>query len=180
MRRFRPLFLILVLGLAAGGLAATSASAGGPDRLEASQRNLIRAATKQYRDVDAAVAAGYVPTEECAAVPGVGGMGYHYVNFDLLVDGEIDPTKPEILVYHDAPNGQLRLGAVEYFQADEDQDLGTSDDRPFLFGQHGFDGPMPGHDPQMPVHYDLHVWLYEHNPSGELATWNPRVTCPES
>ena len=41
-----------------------------------------------------------------------------------------------------------------------------------------FDGPMPGHNPQMPVHYDLHVWLYRYNNSGLFAPWNPRLKCP--
>jgi len=30
----------------------------------------------------------------------------------------------------------------------------------------------------MPVHYDLHVWLYQSNPSGELTSDNPKATCP--
>jgi hypothetical protein len=30
----------------------------------------------------------------------------------------------------------------------------------------------------MPIHYDLHVWLYKHNPAGTFAMWNPRVHCP--
>jgi hypothetical protein len=40
-----------------------------------------------------------------------------------------------------------------------------------------FDGPMPGHNPDMPVHYDLHVWLYKYNPAGLFAAWNSRVNC---
>ena len=42
-----------------------------------------------------------------------------------------------------------------------------------------FDGPMLGHDAGMPIHYDLHVWLYRHNPAGLFAMWNPRVHCPD-
>jgi hypothetical protein len=34
-----------------------------------------------------------------------------------------------------------------------------------------------GH-PEMPIHYDLHVWLYRHNPAGMFAMWNPSVHCP--
>jgi hypothetical protein len=37
---------------------------------------------------------------------------------------------------------------------------------------------MPGHQPGMPIHYDLHVWLWMDNPSGMFAPWNPRVRCP--
>jgi hypothetical protein len=32
----------------------------------------------------------------------------------------------------------------------------------------------------MPIHYDLHVWLYKHNPAGMFAAWNPRVSCPDA
>lgn len=144
--------------------------------LSGAQRTVIREATKQFRDVDAAIAAGYVPTDECAALPdGSAGMGYHYVNPALIADAFIDPTMPEILVYIE-DDGSRKLAAVEYFAADADQDLTTADDRPTLMG-HPFDGPMVGHEPGMPVHYDLHVWLYKRNPAGELSAWNPDVSC---
>ena len=29
----------------------------------------------------------------------------------------------------------------------------------------------------MPVHYDLHVWLWKHNPSGVFAPFNPDASC---
>ena len=122
-------------------------------------------------------AAGYAATGECAQDPKYGGMGIHYANPELVADGELDMTKPEILVYQPMPSGKLRLGAIEYFQADADQDLATDPDRPYLFGM-PFDGPMLGHEPGMPIHYDLHVWLYRHNPAGRFAMWNPRVHCP--
>jgi hypothetical protein len=145
--------------------------------LTGAQRTVIREATHQFRDVDVAIAAGYVPTDECAALPdGSAGMGYHYVNPALAGDALIDPTMPEILVYVEGDHGALELGAVEYFAADADQDLVTADDRPTLMG-HPFEGPMAGHEPGMPVHYDLHVWLYERNPAGELSAWNPNVSC---
>lgn len=41
-----------------------------------------------------------------------------------------------------------------------------------------FEGPMPGHGPGMPVHYDLHAWIWKANPEGTFTTWNPNVTCP--
>jgi hypothetical protein len=137
-----------------------------------------RAATRRFRNIDVARAAGYTATTgECAQDPKYGGMGIHYANPDLLADGRLDVTKPEVLVYHPMPSGRLRLGAVEYFQADADQDLATDPDRPYLFDL-PFDGPMLGHEPGMPIHYDLHVWLYRHNPAGLFAAWNPRVHCP--
>ena len=40
-----------------------------------------------------------------------------------------------------------------------------------------FDGPMAGHAPGMPMHYDLHVWAWRANPAGTFEEWNPHVHC---
>ncbi|MFN0030381.1 MAG: hypothetical protein ACKV2O_24775 [Acidimicrobiales bacterium] len=141
------------------------------------QERLIKEATKRYRNPEAAIADGYLSSETCVELPGVGGMGYHYVK-PPLIDSTVDPTQPEVLVYYRTKSGgKLRLGAVEYFVPDADQDPGTDSDRPYLF-DHGFEGPMPGHEPGMPIHFDLHAWIYKDNPAGTLADWNPIVTCP--
>jgi hypothetical protein len=154
-------------------------SAGPRSHGQADDLARVRAATRRFRDVAVAREAGYAAAGECAQDPKYGGMGIHYANPDLVADGKLDITKPEILVYQPMPGGRLRLGAVEYFQADADQDLHTDSDRPYLFGL-PFDGPMLGHEPGMPIHYDLHVWLYRHNPAGLFAMWNPRVHCPDA
>jgi hypothetical protein len=133
-----------------------------------------RGALARFNSLEQATAAGYVPGSPCEESP-AGGMGIHYVNPSLMGPG-IDPLRPEILLYAPDSNGNLKLVGVEYFQADADQDLGTDSDRPTLFGQ-AFDGPMAGHGPGMPIHYDLHVWLFEANPSGTFAIWNPAVSC---
>jgi hypothetical protein len=94
-----------------------------------------------------------------------GGMGYHYVNPELL-DGKVEVDKPEALLYEPGPNGQLNLVAVEYVIP---KAAWTADTLPRLFGQqlklNAFDL------------YALHVWAWENNPSGLYASWNPRVTC---
>jgi hypothetical protein len=125
-----------------------------PDTRE--QLREVRRATWAFRDVDVAKAAGYAPAPECVDDPKYGGMGIHYANQKLIADGKLDITRPAILVYQP-----------------------TADDRPSLFGL-PFDGPMLGHEPGMPIHYDLHVWLYKHNPAGTFAMWNPRVSCPDA
>lgn len=140
------------------------------------QLGQARAATARFRLPAAAVKGGYVATTMCVAMPGVGGMGYHYVNPANIADGVLNIRRPEALVYVRTGSG-LRLGAVEYFKPDADKDLNTDTDRPSLFGR-AFDGPMLGHDAGMPIHYDLHVWLYKRNPTGMFATWNPSVACP--
>jgi hypothetical protein len=135
----------------------------------------VRGALARYNSVGQALADGYQAASPCEESP-AGGMGIHYVKPALMGPGS-DPLQPEILLYVPDSNGNLKLVAVEYWQADADQDLATAVDRPSLFGQ-PFDGPMPGHGPGMPIHYDLHVWLFEGNVSGTFAMWNPAVACP--
>ncbi|HET7136862.1 MAG TPA: hypothetical protein VFI04_00775 [Gaiellaceae bacterium] len=144
-----------------------------------------KAALSAYRSVDVAEAAGYKAESPCEWIPNApqaswwgGGMGIHYVN-DALLGKPINPSKPAILTYVPAADGSMQLLAAEYFKPDADQNVRTDGDRPSVFG-HPFDGPMLGHAPGMPIHYDLHVWLWKHNPSGMFAPWNPDVTCPKS
>jgi hypothetical protein len=188
MRKAR---MITIGALITGALAAATACGAAGAQTTAAPRGdspadtdggvlkEVRRATEAYKDVKAAEAAGYVLAGPCEEDPKYGGMGFHYANQALIEDGELDPLRPELLVYQPAGNGKLRLGAVEYFQVDGDQDLATDDDRPWLFDV-PFDGPMLGHNPNMPIHYDLHVWLYRNNPAGIFAMWNPRVSCAPS
>lgn len=145
------------------GITAASAGSGRSDLAA------VRQATVQYHSVDAAMAAGYQPFGDC-----VPGMGYHYVNLKQF--GKMDPLTPDALTYAANSAGQLRLVAAEWFKVDADQNLGTDSDRPSMFGK-AFDGPMLGHSPDMPVHYDLHAYLWQGNPDGVLATYNPKVRC---
>ena len=163
------------LALAGGVLVAlvgvVTAAASPRDELQA-----VKAATARYHSFEQAQAAGYtIAGEPCVAVPGLGAMGIHAINPSLIADPAIDPTQPEILLYLPKPNGRLELVGVEYFTVDADQNLATDADRPSLFGQ-PFDGPMPGHNPTMPIHYDLHVWLSD-NPAGIFAPFNPALSC---
>ena len=153
----------LLLSLSATGTAA----AGGQ-----SDFAQVRKATAKYHNESRAIADGYQRSDEC-----VPGMGYHYVNFKLF-GAPLNPTKPAALIYASQGNGHRKLIAVEYFVVDTDGDVRTRNDvQPTLFGK-AFDGPMPGHGPGMPVHYDLHAYIWTTNPAGTLATWNTEVVCP--
>jgi hypothetical protein len=156
-------------------LLAPAALAHGPGHDTKSQITAVRKASERFRDVETAKRAGYVPARECVAGPD-GAMGIHYSNERLMRDPRVDIRHPEILVYE--PRGdRRRLVAVEYYRTDADGRLDTDGDRPHLFGR-GFDGPMEGHAPGMPVHYDLHAWVWKHNPAGTFAQFNPRASCP--
>lgn len=169
-----------------------TAAASPPDELQA-----VKAATARYHSFAQAQADGYtIAGEPCVAAPGLGAMGIHAVNPALIADPAINPTQPEILLYLPKANGRLQLIGVEYFKValanttsgpapwfGEPGDpavpppLGFFTPTPSLFGQ-SFDGPMPGHNPSMPWHYDLHVWFWADNPTGMFAPFNPSLSCP--
>lgn len=161
----------LVLGLL--GVAAP-ASAGESDDVDKALA-AIKAAHDKYMDPAAAVADGYMPTDSCVTHETLGTMGFHYVH-PKLIGAPVNEAKPAILVYQPDGEDDRKLVAVEWFQPDADQDLTTSEDKPSLFGR-GFDGPMEGHEPGMPRHYDLHAWLWQDNPKGALIPYNPAGSC---
>ena len=172
----RALFAALAVVAMTATLATAVAVAGdGPLPAELQE---VRTAVARYHSFEQADKDGYVirAGEPCVRSPS-GTMGVHAANAALMADGEIDPNRPELLLYLPDQNGNLKLVAAEYWKADADQNLATNADRPSLFGR-AFDGPMPGHNPTMPVHYDLHVWVAEQNPRGVFAQFNPEVTCP--
>ena len=164
------LCLVASLGIAVvGTVAARNASL--PPELQA-----VRAAVAKYHDYANAVADGYsVVGEPCVSSPD-GAMGVHAANQGLIRAGVLDPLRPNVLLYMPRKDGTLDLIGVEYMRVDADQDLETDGDRPFLFN-HAFQGPMLGHNPTMPIHYDLHVWVVDNNPAGTFAQWNPDLHC---
>ncbi len=127
----------------------------------------VRRATAKYQRVEVAIADGYEEASHCVYNEELGaGMGYHFVNLDL-VDPFFDPLKPEALLYEKDENGKFKLVGVEYIVID----VGQS--HPY-FGDHPFDvGGTPIPDP----HYSLHVWVWKHNPLGMYFPFNPKVTC---
>lgn len=155
----------------------------------------LRQATARFHDVDMAIAAGYTAPEAaaCVEVPGLGAMGVHSVNFDLASDLVIDPLRPEVLLYLPKQGGGFRLIGVEYvvvalvltptgpapWFSPSAPPYPFVNAAPEVFGQ-TFNGPMAGHEPGQPWHYDLHTWAWAPNPAGEFAQFNPSLSCAES
>jgi hypothetical protein len=183
---FTTFHSVAVIGFAlASCLLATSNVAAQKQQEMTPELKKVRDALNKYQDPIVAVHDGYFSTVGCVDYPKAGGpgqvpyprggMGIHFINVSLM--GQLDPLKPQILVYQPV-DGKLRLVAAEYF-------VPLSPDvkeRPQLFGK-PFDGPMEGHHPLMPQelkHYDLHVWLWKKNPAGLFAPTNPDVKCPKA
>jgi hypothetical protein len=134
----------------------------------------IRAATDQFHDVSAAVAAGYSQGSPCESMPGQG-IGIHYRKASLF-DAIVDPTQPELLVYEPEPNGERRLVAVAFVVPSAAWDP-THTGRPMLGNQVFEDKRIPDWSSPPFPNYELHVWVWKHNPNGMYATTNPRVSC---
>jgi hypothetical protein len=165
--------LIATLTLAVAGIPVASAQ---EDR---SWNDLddVRVATGVYHSLDAAIADGFVPfgldDPEVATCfeNEAGGMGIHYVR---NIDDSVSATDPEAMVYEITPDGANRLVAVEYIVPEEfvEDGDGSVASLPNVLGQdfhkHSF----------LPV-YILHAWVWEENPSGVYADYNPNVSgCP--
>jgi hypothetical protein len=145
----------------------------------------VRRATAKYHDINVAIQDGYVRVSPCNASPELGGMGVHYLNQAQAMK-PLDIDHPALLNYEPTDDG-LELVAVEYIQfvfQDGRPYNGATPPRPssiqpnpVLYGE-TFQGPMPGHSPGAPWHFDLHAWVWKHNPSGMFAQFNPNVFCP--
>ncbi|MBN8490279.1 MAG: hypothetical protein J0M00_02460 [Burkholderiales bacterium] len=139
----------------------------------------VRKATAPFNDVNTAIAANYVKfpdlTGDCVAQPGQGGMGIHYLN-SALVDAELDPLRPELLVYHQGIGGSLELAALEYVVPQPVWDA-LHAQPPSLFGHPFHLLRVPNRYGLATPLYTLHVWAWEHNADGLFNDWNRRVNC---
>ena len=154
---------VLVIGL---GMALTASA-----RQDVLSK--VHDVTARFNSIQAAKQAGYVPFYVCAEEPGVGTMGQHYVNFDLVGDPAIDPLKPEALVYEPQRNGGYKLVALEWVRVGP-----VTNPAPTVFGiemKHVGSGNRYGIEPD--GFYERHYWLYRSNPLGTFSDWNPRVSC---
>jgi hypothetical protein len=135
----------------------------------------VREATARFRDINIAIAEGYIENGGCVSGQERGAMGVHYVK-PALFDDEIDVESPEVLVY-EPRNGRLQLVAAEYVTPKPAWDASHAPGvQPQLMGHlyHFVAGPNRyGPD----SFYELHVWAWKANPSGAFSDWNPTVSC---
>jgi hypothetical protein len=152
------------------------------------QLDAVRQGAEKYRDINAAIADGYVQTT--GVVPN---MGAHFNNPDRIRDGAFDPSEPEILIYKRGKDGNWELTGTSFVLP---RQL-VGDDHP-----DGFAGALDNWH----VHYALclgrtsgdrtasetecakrggtfiesygwmiHAWVFDENPMGVFSMWNPNV-----
>lgn len=137
--------------------------------------SVVRQATERYRDVAVAEADGYRLMFGCVSGPDSGAMGLHYVNPALVGDGELDPARPEIVIYEPLPNGRRRLIGADFLVL-VDTWHAKHEAPPELMGQllHLFESPNRF---GLPAFYTLHVWAWKENPTGTFVNWHSNVSC---
>jgi len=138
---------------------------------------LVRASTERFKNVAVAEAEGYVLQFGCVSGPDSGAMGMHYVKFPLVLDGELDPTQPEIVIYEPQPDGSLKMIGADYLVlADAWHANPNHLGPPQIMGQllHLFESPNRF---GLPTFYTLHVWAWKENPTGAFVNWHSNVSC---
>jgi hypothetical protein len=138
---------------------------------------IVRESTERFRNVSVAEAEGYALQFGCVSGPDSGAMGLHYVNADLVNGGELDPTKPQIVIYEATPQGGLRLIGADFLVLADAWDK-KNQGPPQLMGQlfHYFEFPNRF---GLPAFYTLHVWAWKENPNGAFVNWHPNVSCEQ-
>ena len=152
------------------------------------QLDQVRASTERYRDIDAARADGFMQTTD--EVPN---MGAHFINVARSLDGEFDPSEPEILLYVHDELGDWELVGTSFILSTEQ----VGPDHPEAFA-----GPLDNWH----VHYSvctgpnvasrsataeecrqqggiwaptlgwmIHAWVWVDNPLGVFNMWNPEI-----
>jgi hypothetical protein len=137
---------------------------------------VVRDSTARFRDVRLAEAAGYSHQFGCVTGDYSGAMGMHFVNFPLVLDGKLDATQPEIVIYEPMPNGRLRLIGADYLVFAAEWDAANPGSPPQLMGQllHLFESPNRF---GLPAFYTLHVWAWKESPTGTFVNWHENVSC---
>jgi hypothetical protein len=136
----------------------------------------VRNATAQYQT---APPSGYTAVLGCVSGSDHGAMGVHYVNGQfngqtLMSDGQLDPTKPQALIYEPQANGEMKLVAVEFIIYASALPAGAG---PLEVGGHlmlYIDSPNRY---GLQAFYELHVWAWKDNPQGHFVDWNNHVSC---
>jgi hypothetical protein len=189
IRRFATQFqyfliALVLMGACSGRVLAqdhTHAAAAQPltqtqSSLQATLLQTVRDATEQFKDVQAAIHAGYQLTFGCVSGPDSGAMGLHFVNFDLVKSGVLDATHPQIVIYEANGDGKLQLIGADFLVLADQWNAAHNGAPPELMGQlfHLFDTPNRF---GLPAFYTLHVWAWKENPNGAFVNWHPNVSC---
>ena len=171
MKKFLVALMIAFLSLSAFSTVSAHPHHDGDDEYKHGVRKelaISKKSLKKYRDIEVALDEGFVGLSPGACVPD---MGIHLIKPNRADDAKLHIKRPEILLYEPQKNGSYKLVGAEWYVPAE-----KAKKTPVIFKQK-FQGPMDNHDGSAGQHYDLHVWLFKHNPDGMFNPLNKRVSC---
>jgi hypothetical protein len=165
---------VAVIAAASLTIALTQASASN-EGISAAKKG-----TTQYHDIATAAHDGFGKLLDKNGVACIddpaGGMGIHYVNKARVGDAHEIASAPEAVIYEPQKNGGRKLVAVEYVVVKADWEKAGNTAPPSLFGKQ-FELVKEGNRYGLPDFYELHAWIWKHNPKGMHEDWNPKVSC---
>jgi hypothetical protein len=139
----------------------------------------VRRANDRFKDFRLAMTEGWVPGTPCVSGPDHGAMGVHFIKMSLIQNGVLDAEQPEALIYEPEQGGGFRLVGAEFIVL-----VATWQSKNPGKGPPNLEGNLLnlvgspnryGLDP----FYEIHVWAWQENPSGNLSDWNNHVTCEQ-
>jgi len=144
---------LMVAGTGGRGAAQSHDDHGGsrsephkPTTQENALVQAVREATARFKNVTSVngPGEGYELSFGCVSGGDFGAMGLHYVNFPLVLDGEIDVNQPEIVLFEPTRDGRIRITGADFLVLAEDWEAKhPGQGPPQLSGQlfHLFDSP---------------------------------------
>jgi len=180
MRPFHRLVLgvlSVAMSFAAAATEDKSQAPANPSKHASPLVEKVRQATARYRDINVALAEGWVAATPCVSGPNFGAMGVHFALPARVGDGVVNGSEPELLIYEPLANGAMRLVGVEFIVIAADwASRNPGGGAPAVDGHlMHFVGEPNRYG--LPAFYELHVWAWERNPDGHFADWNRLVTC---
>ena len=136
------------------------------------QLNALRTVLATFEHVDTALVAGFERFGDCMSGP-QGAQGIHYTHAERIGDPTLDVLRPEVLMYEPRPDGSLRLIGAEYLVFQQPWHEAGNGAPPNLLGR---EFTLNTTLPEEPF-YALHVSIWQHNPLGLFANWNPLASC---
>lgn len=139
------------------------------------QLEALRAVLATYEDVELALEAGFERFGDCMRGP-QGAQGIHFTHGERIGETSLDVLQPEVLMYEPRADGSLRLIGAEYLVFQQAWHDARHDAPPVLLGREFTLNTTLLDEP----FYALHVWVWQHNPLGLFANWNPLVRCDQA
>lgn len=173
----RSITLLAAASLATTLLTAAQAETGEGHGGSGPLVDKVRTATERYRDINVAIAEGWVQGTPCVSGPMWGAMGVHFVLPSRIAHGVLRADQPEALIYEPLAGGGVRLVGVEFIILASVWDTNHPGGGPPALDGHLLNLVTAPNRYGLPEFYELHVWAWEHNPVGSFSDWNTVVTC---